>query len=112
MFEFLDIIEREIPTFTGIYFDHDVESDEMILLKSYKPKKFFIADTKLSLISPLFEGFDVLSITFTNLYPDIVYKLYDGLKNKRCEYQFIEKILAFLNVIVTIFASFLGCACR
>lgn len=87
MFEFLDIIEREIPTFTGIYFDHDVESDEMILLKSYKPKKFFIADTKLSLISPLFEGFDVLSIAFTNLYPDIVYKLYDGLKNKRCEYQ-------------------------
>lgn len=84
MFEFLDYIEREINTFAGIYYDHNIKSDEMILLKNYKPHKIHIADTKLTMISPILEGFDVLSMTLTNLYPDLVYKLYDGLKNKRC----------------------------
>lgn len=86
MFDFLDTIEREINTFSGIYYDHNVKSDEILLLKSYKPHKIHIIDTKLTLISPFFEGFDVLSMTFGNLYPELLFKLYDGLKNKRCKF--------------------------
>lgn len=84
MFDFMDLIEREIKTFSGIYYDSSVKSDEILLLKSYKPHKIHIIDTKLTLISPIMEGLDVLSMTLGNLYPDQVYKLYDHLKNKRC----------------------------
>lgn len=75
MFKFLDIIEREIPTYCGNYYDDSVKCDEVALLKCYKNDKTHIRGTKLTMLTPIIEGHDVLCISMANLYPDLYCKL-------------------------------------
>lgn len=75
MFKFFDLIDREIKTFKGIYYDNTVKCDEIILLKAYKKDKIHICGTKLTMISPIMEGMDVFCTPMINLYPDMIYKL-------------------------------------
>lgn len=75
MMKFLDIVEKEIPTFNGIYYDHTVKCDEIVLLKHYKPEKIHICGTNVTSLSPIIEGLDVVCIAMTNLYPDLITKL-------------------------------------
>lgn len=75
MMKFFDIIDKEIPTFTGIYYDHSINCDEIVLLKCYKPEKLHICGTKLPMVSPVIEGFDVICTSMCNLYPELLCKL-------------------------------------
>lgn len=85
MIYFMDFMEKEVPTFAGIYYHHTVLGDEISMMKYYKSKYTHIIDTTMTVIAPFTEGFEALSMSMINVYPELVVKMFDYTKNYKCK---------------------------
>lgn len=85
MIRYLDFLDKEVPTFAGIYYHHTVLGDEVTMMKYYKPNYNHIIDTTMSVIAPFTEGFEAFSMSMLNLYPEMLVEMYEYTKNYKCK---------------------------
>lgn len=85
MISYLDFLEKEVPTFAGVYYHHTVLGDEVSMMKYYKPNYTHIIDSTMTVIAPFTEGFEALSMSMINLYPEMLVEMYEYTKNHKCK---------------------------
>jgi len=83
MLRLLDMLEKEIPTITGMYYRKSTTIDEMVLMKYYKPNMVHVASTMMSMMAPVTEGFETFSMTMMNLLPEMMVDWYEKMLNQK-----------------------------
>jgi len=78
LLHFVELMERELRTFTGIYYAHD-HLDHIMNLKLKKPDYVYIIGLMSSMLGYMIEGFEAFSMTAMNLYPEMVKEMYDHM---------------------------------
>lgn len=80
MWRLYDLAEKEITNFGGIYY---ADSDLERALDTYKGDRTVILGMSKCAISGLTLGFQAISMTVMNLYPEMICELYDHFLNNR-----------------------------
>lgn len=79
LYKFVDVIGKEVPTFSGIYYA-DGQIDKVVYLRQKKPEYLYIIGMYTSMGAYMMEGFDAFSMVGMNLYPELLKQMYDYLK--------------------------------
>jgi len=82
LYKLVDVLEKEVKTFTGIYYADD-HIDKIKFLKEKKPEYLYIIGMYTTMMGFFFEGFDAFSMVGMNLYPDLLKEMYDHFKDFR-----------------------------
>ncbi|XP_055298417.1 N-acetylneuraminate lyase B-like [Sitodiplosis mosellana] len=83
-------VEKEIPTFAGFYYADD-RIDKVIYLKHKLPEYNYIIGVGSAMMGLMAEGFDAISMTAMNLYPEMVKELYDYMLGYKMHEAYILK---------------------
>ena len=83
-------IEKEIPTFAGFYWADD-HIDKVTYLKHKLPDYHYIIGVGSTLMGFMSEGFDAISMTAMNLYPEMVKELYDYMMGYKLHEAYLLK---------------------
>lgn len=87
------MVEKEIPTFAGFYWADD-HIDKLTFLKHKMPEYHYIVGVGSTMMGFMAEGFDAISMTAMNLYPEMMKELYEYMMNYKMHeaYMFKEKM--------------------
>lgn len=89
-------MDKEIKTFAGIFYaDNDYE--KAVYLKKYYDYNLIMA-VGTTMMGLMAEGFEAISMTAMNLYPEMFVELYDMLKDYRMREAFMLKEKLFDHI--------------
>ncbi|XP_031628870.1 N-acetylneuraminate lyase B-like [Contarinia nasturtii] len=75
---FLQLMKKEVSTFAGLFWAVD-HIDQAIHLKEKMPEYNYIIAMGSSIMGYMAEGFEAISMTVMNLYPELVKEVYDNM---------------------------------
>lgn len=86
----MKLMEKELPLFAGLYWADD-RIDRVVYLKEKLPEFHYIIGTGTSIMAYMVEGFETISMTVMNLYPEIVKEIYDHMLNYKVHDAYVVK---------------------
>lgn len=97
MFNFIKLMQKEVPTFTGLFWADD-KIDKVVFLKEKLPEYLYIIAIGTSIMGFMVEGFDAFSLTALNLVPEMIKELYDNMLNQNLNQALIVKQKFIKNI--------------
>jgi len=88
---FLQIIEKEVPTFAGFFWADD-HIDKLTFLKHKMPEYHYIVGVGSTMTGFMAEGFDAISMTAMNLYPELIKELYELMMSYKMHEAYTLKV--------------------
>jgi len=89
-YHFLDLVEKEIKLFAGIFYADDGLS-KIMSLREKKPDYLYIVGLGTSMMGYMAEGFDAISMTAFNIYPEMMKELFDLMKDYKMREAYMLK---------------------
>lgn len=86
----MTMVEKELPMFTGLFWA-DTNIDKVMFLKEKMPNFLYIIGVGLSMMGFMSEGFDAISMTTMNLFPEMFKELYDFMLNYKMDQAMMVK---------------------
>lgn len=90
MYYFMKLMEKETSMFAGLYWADD-HIDKVVLLKEKLPEYLYIIGTWSSIMGYMAEGFDAISLTAMNIFPELIKELYELLLNYKMHDAYLVK---------------------
>lgn len=103
MHHFMTMVEKELPMFTGLFWADD-SIDKVMYLKEKMPNFLYIIGMGVSMMGFMAEGFDAVSMTAMNIFPEMFKELYDFMLNFKLDQammvkkRLIKRILDMFNM--------------
>lgn len=86
----MQLMQKEVTTFAGFYWA-DTQLDSVMYLKLKMPEYYYIIGMGSSMMGFMAEGFDSISMTAMNIYPQMVKELYDYMLNFKMQEAYVVK---------------------
>lgn len=90
MYRFMYMLEKEVPTFVGLFWADD-NIDKIAFLKEKMPTYNYIIGMGTSMMGFMAEGFEAFSMTAMNLYPEMIKEMYDYMLDFKMNEAFVVK---------------------
>lgn len=90
MYQFLMMVEKELPMFAGLFWADD-NIDKVMYLKEKMPNYLYIIGMGASMMGYMAEGFEAFSMTAMNIFPEMIKELYDYMLNYKMDQALIVK---------------------
>lgn len=103
MYRFMKLMEKETQMFAGLYYADD-RIDRVSFLKEKLSDFHYIIGTGTSFMGYMAEGFDAISMTTMNLYPEMIKEMYDYMLNYKVNDAFLVK-QKFIKRVVDLFRT-------
>lgn len=97
MYRFITLMQKEVTTFTGLFYADD-KIDKLVFLKEKLPEFLYIIGIGTSILGFMVEGFDSFSLTALNLVPQMIKELYDNMLNHNVNQALIVKQKFIKNI--------------
>lgn len=82
MYRLTQLLEKEIPMFSGIYWAYD-RMDMLVMLKEKMPRYNYIVGTLCSMMGYMSMGIDAISMTAMNCMPELMKDMFEYMMNKK-----------------------------
>lgn len=86
----MTMVDKELPMFAGLFWADD-NIDKVMFLKEKMPNFLYIIGMGLTMTGFMVEGFDAISMTAMNLFPEMIKELYDYMLNYKLDQVMIVK---------------------